>query len=70
MNFENPIRLKDKFEIMTLEESVSISSVTATVSQSNVESSTEIKPSSYKSENKVPSKGLKLTKKKQEEENY
>jgi hypothetical protein len=62
VNFEHPIRLKEKFEITPIEETVN-NNVLA--SPAKVESSPEVKP--YKPENKVPTKGLKLSKKKQEE---
>lgn len=55
---------------MSLDESVSSKAISASGSQRNVESSPEMKTISYKNENKVPSKGLKLTKKKQEEDDY
>jgi hypothetical protein len=61
VNFEHPIRLKEKFEITPIEETVSNNVASA----AKVESSPELKP--QKAENKLPSKGLKLSKKKQEE---
>lgn len=60
VNFENPIKLGNKFEISTYEPTQTVSTTT------NIETETKLKK-----DKKVPSKGLKLSKKKQEEEeNY
>jgi hypothetical protein len=61
VNFENPIKLGNKFEISTYEP-------TSTVSSTTTNNETETK---LKKDKKMPSKGLKLSKKKQEDEdNY
>ena len=62
MNFEHPIRLGNKFEITQIEPTVS--TVTAQVS------STEQEKEPTTKKKKGPSKGLKLGKKKHEEEDY
>ena len=68
VNFENPLKLKEKFELTTVDETSNKNNVSPVVSKVMAESSPEMKPSPYKSsENKVPAKGLKLSKKKKQD---
>lgn len=68
VNFENPVKLNDKFELTTVDEMNNKNNASPVISKVMTESSPEMKPSPYKSsENKVPSKGLKLSKKKKQD---
>lgn len=68
VNFENPVKLKEKFELTSVDDTSNNNNVSPVVSKLKTESSPEMKPSTYKSsENKVPSKGMKLSKKKKED---
>ena len=66
------MKLKEKFELTTVDEMNNKNNASPVVSKVMSESSPEMKPSPYKSsENKVPSKGMKLSKKKkQDTEDY